>query len=69
MADVVRLKQAIEASGLRKGFIIEKLGISRQGFHKKETGQSDFMASEVAIMKDLLKLSDREVNAIFLRKE
>ena len=40
MADVVKLKQAIEESGLRKGFIIEKLGITRQGFHKKETGQS-----------------------------
>ena len=43
--------------------------ISRQGFYKKETGQSDFTASEVAIMKDLLRLSDRETNAIFLRKE
>lgn len=69
MADVVKLKQAIDGSGLRKGFIVEKLGITRQGFHKKETGASDFTASEVAIMKDLLKLSDREVNAIFLRKE
>ena len=69
MADVVKLKKLIDESGLRKGFIIEKLGISRQGFYKKETGQSDFTASEVAIMKDLLRLSDRETNAIFLRKE
>ena len=69
MADVVKLKQVIDASGLRKGFIVEKLGITRQGFYKKETGQSDFTASEVAIMKELLRLSDRETSAIFLHKE
>ena len=69
MADVVKLKKVIDASGLRKGFIVEKLGITRQGFYKKETGKSDFTASEIAIMKDLLRLSDRETNAIFLHRE
>lgn len=66
MTDTVRLKSLVESSGLKKTFIAEKLGLSYQGYLKKENGKSDFMATEVSIMKDLLRLSNKEVSEIFL---
>ena len=35
MTDTKRLLEAIERSGLRKGFIASKLGITTYGFQKK----------------------------------
>lgn len=66
MTDSVRLKSIIAASGLKKTFIAEKLGLSYQGYLKKETGKSDFTAKEISVLKDLLKLSNKEVSVIFL---
>ena len=65
MVDSERLKEAIKESGLKKVFIAEKLGISYQGYQKKENGKSDFLANEVSIMKDLLHLTNKEVAEIF----
>lgn len=66
MTDTARLKNLVESSGLKKTFIAEKLGLSYQGYLKKENGKSDFMATEVSILKDLLRLSNKEVSEIFL---
>ena len=66
MTDSVRLKSIIAASGLKKTFIADKLGLSYQGYLKKENGKSDFTAKEISILKDLLKLSNKEVSEIFL---
>jgi DNA-binding XRE family transcriptional regulator len=65
MVDSERLKEAIKESGLKKVFIAEKLGITYQGYQKKENGKSDFLANEVSIMKDLLHLTNKEVAEIF----
>lgn len=66
MTDTKRLKSIVEQSGLKKTFIAEKLGITYQGYFKKENGKSEFLASEIAVMKDLLNLSTKDVNDIFL---
>lgn len=66
MTNVEKLKEVIEESGLRKSFIAKRLNITPQGYWKKENGQSDFTASEVAIMKDLLNLSAKQTAEIFL---
>ena len=66
MTNCTKLKQAIDASGLKKVFIAEKLGLSYQGYLKKENGINEFVTSELKIMKDLLNLSDEEVSQIFL---
>jgi DNA-binding XRE family transcriptional regulator len=66
MLKVSRLKETIDGSGLKKTFIAEKLGISYQGYLKKENGINDFTATEISILKDLLKLSNKEVSEIFL---
>lgn len=66
MTDSNRLKDAVEKSGLKKTFIADKLGLSYQGYLKKENGKSEFMAKEISVMKDLLRLSNKEVSEIFL---
>ena len=66
MTDSNRLKDVVEKSGLKKTFIAEKLGLSYQGYLKKENGKSEFMAKEISVMKDLLRLSNKEVSEIFL---
>ena len=48
----------IKRSGVKIGYIVEKLGISRQAFHRKRKGEIAFRASEVYVLCDLLKIPD-----------
>lgn len=66
MTDTARLKDLVKESGLKKVFIAEKLGITYQGYQKKESGNSEFSASEIKTLKKLLNLSTKEVCEIFL---
>ena len=66
MVDIERLQKIVEESGLKKTFIAANLGITRQGYAKKEKGKSDFTASEIRAMKGLLGLSNKDVADIFL---
>ena len=66
MTDVARLKEEVEKSGLKKVFIADKLGITYQGYLKKETGKTEFKAKEVSIMQTLVGLSTKEVKEIFM---
>lgn len=66
MTDSNKLKGIIESSGLKKTFIAKELGLSYQGYLKKENGRSEFMANEISILKDLLRLSNKDVSDIFL---
>ena len=66
MTNTAKLRQSIEASGLKKTYIVEQLGLSYQGFWNKENGYSEFVSSEIKTLKDLLHLSDEEVMEIFL---
>lgn len=63
--DTALLDKAIEKSGLKTNYIVEKLGISRQAYHKKRLGKSAFRKSEVYVMCDLLKLNEAECMQIF----
>jgi len=60
------LKQKIDESGLKVGFIAKKLGITTQGFYYKMNGRNEFKASEIKILKDILHLSEDEITLIFL---
>ena len=59
------LNRAIENSGLKIGYIAEKIGISRQAFDKKRNGIIAFRQSEVYVLCDLLKLTGEEGKKIF----
>ena len=65
MTDAERLRQRIDASGYKKRFIAEKLGLSYQGFLNKLWGASDFRVSEIRALCDLLSLTAQERDAIF----
>jgi plasmid maintenance system antidote protein VapI len=66
MADLARLKDAVSASGLKKGFIAQKMGVSSHTLRNKLTGSTDFTADEIVVMSRLLSLSDDQTRKIFL---
>jgi hypothetical protein len=47
-------------------YIAERLGITYQGYLKKENGENEFMASEIKTMQELLGLSAKDIREIFL---
>ena len=61
-----RLQQKIKDSGLKMGFIAEKLGRSRQALSDKIQGKTEFLPSEIRILCELLHLSDDDRRLIFL---
>jgi hypothetical protein len=63
--DTALLDEAIDNSGLKTNYIVEKLGISRQAFDKKRKGINAFRQSEVYVLCDLLRLSDTQGRDIF----
>lgn len=65
MVNTQLLEQKIANSGYKLGFIANNIGISRQSFHKKLKGQTSFRFAEVYVLRDLLKLSSEEEQAIF----
>lgn len=66
MTDTKELLRIIEESGLRKGFIAEKLGITTFGFQKKVENRSQFKAEEIKILCDVLKITSlKEKERIF----
>lgn len=64
--DTGLLNQYIENSGLKIGYIVDTLGISRQAFDRKRNGLISFKASEVYVLCDLLRISNADKLSIFL---
>lgn len=60
------LREKIRQSGYKLAFIAEKCGLTYAGLLKKINNETEFKASEVAILRDLLNLTDAEVQDIFL---
>lgn len=52
------LDKKIENSGLRIGYIVEQLGLSRNGFDLKRKGKNAFRTSEVFVLCTLLNIVD-----------
>lgn len=63
------LEQIIKESGLKRGYIAEKLGITRWGLLNKLTNQTEFKASEIAALQDLLRLDNETRDQIFFNKQ
>lgn len=63
--DTALLEKAITDSGLKVGFIVNTLGISRAAFDKKRKGRNAFRLSEVYVLCDLLKITDDAKQQIF----
>jgi hypothetical protein len=66
MVNTVLLERLIRESGLKRGFIAEKLDISLAWLSKKIAGLVPFKAYEIQILCELLNITDLEVKeAVF----
>lgn len=66
--DTALLDEYIEKSGLKIGYIIDILGMSRTAFDKKRRGILSFRAPEVYVLCDILKIPEDIKPKIFLPK-
>lgn len=63
------LKDKIKTSGIKIGFIAEKLGTSYGWLNKKISGKKPFKAYEIQILCDLLNITDlKEKDDIFFAR-
>ena len=66
MLNVDMLRSEIEQSGLKKKIIAEKLGLSAYGFQLKAEGKTEFTASEIKVLCEILGITQlTKMKAIF----
>ena len=69
MTNTELLEAKIKASGLKKNYIAEQLGITYQGFYMKLIGKNEFIGSEIQKLTNLLNISDKEIKPIFFNQQ
>lgn len=69
MTNTTLLRQKIDESGYKLQFLAEKCGLTYYGLMKKVNNETEFKASEIKVLKELLKLTNEEANKIFLPKK
>lgn len=65
MTNTLLLKAEIEKSGYKLVFIAKQTGITYQALLKKINNETEFKASEIAKLCELLKIDIQKQNAIF----
>lgn len=66
MVNTQALKEAIETSGVKYGYIAERLGINPNTLRRKINGESDFYVDEMLRLCGLIGIdNDNRINAIF----
>ena len=63
--DTELLDEYIQKSGLKIGYIVGSLGISRQAFDKKKKGKISFRVPEVYVLCRLLNIPEADKDKIF----
>ena len=69
MVDFKMLISSIDSSGIKRGYIAERLGISRTSLWMKLNGKTEISAKQMCVLKELLKLSDTKFRRIFFATE
>ena len=69
MTDTMLLRAKIEESGYRLKFIAKKLAITYSGLLKKINNETEFKASEIQKLANVLKLDLKEKEEIFFAKD
>ena len=63
------LKAKIKEKGVKKGFLVKKLGTSYHWLNKKIENEKEFKASEIETLCEVLGITDlKERNEIFFTK-
>lgn len=65
MTNTALLAERIRQSGYKLQFIAEQCGMTYQGLFPKLKGEREFRQTEITALRNLLKLSDADCNAIF----
>ncbi len=63
------LRKHIKESGIKMKYLASACGITAQAFSSKMVGKSEFNASEMAVLKEKLGLSDGDFLTIFFSTE
>lgn len=63
------LGDAISKSGITITAISKKLGITREGFYKKLNNETEFKASEISAVQQILHLTNKKRDEIFFAKK
>lgn len=65
MTDTKRLRDKIKDSGLKYSYLLACMGLTPYGLSKKIENDSEFKASEIQSLFELLKLTCSERDEIF----
>lgn len=65
MTNTKLLRSKIDESGYKLRFIAKKLGITYQGFLNKINNDTEFKATEIKILCDLLDIDIQQKEVIF----
>lgn len=68
MTDTVRLRKVIESKGLKYSYLAKKLSLTTYGLQKKIENDTEFKASEIACLCDILGLDNYERDLIFFNR-
>lgn len=63
--DKETLTAKLDASGMSRNEIAERLGLTRQGLYNKLCGENEFKSSEIKLLSEILMLSPQERDHIF----
>ena len=65
MTNTLLLEERIDKSGYKRSFVASKLGISAYALSLKVNNKTEFKASEINILCDILKIDTKDRMAIF----
>ncbi|MDL2235289.1 hypothetical protein LJC07_03945 [Christensenellaceae bacterium OttesenSCG-928-L17] len=60
MTDTAKLLEIIDKSGYKKNHIAQELGITRYALMKKVNNVTEFKASEIGVLSEILNIKDKE---------
>lgn len=69
MTDTESLKMLIKNQGVSITHVAKALNISREGLYKKLNGETEFKASEIGVIRKLLRMTPKEFDSIFFAND
>lgn len=69
MTDTKLLREKIDKSGYKIGYIASQMGITPQGLYLKLNNTHQFKAAEIQVLCKLLDIDSEEMKAIFFATE
>lgn len=61
------LKQVIDDKGYKLSYVASELNLTREGLYNKLRGDTEFKASEIKKLVEMLKLTSKETKDIFFK--